>query len=873
MKRTRKDLDTILDRAAAEIRNEAVDAADVAGAAARVRVQLAGAAAPAAGHAPDHNFEGCADFQSLVPAYLSHSLSEARVLLFEDHVRECVPCRKAVKTARTGEAPARQLTARRAAPAGRRSGPIRLAIAAALVAAFGVLPVARYLSPFGGLEVVVEAAEGSVYEVGSMTTRKVESGDRLERGERIRTSREAGAVLRLDDGSRVELRERSELEISEGAGATTIRLGRGNIIVQPAASGSALYVAAPACLVTVDGATVSVNSGTKGTRVSAIEGTARVAAAGSEHAVAAGEQFSTSASIAAVPVAAEVSWSRDADRYAGVLAELAALRRDIDATALAGELRYDSRLLDLVPADTAFYAAIPNFSSSLAEANRLLEQRVSESPALRQWWASEHGSKRDGQFGDAVERLAEFGAYLGPEVVVALSAEPGKGPGLPVVLAELADADGFRAYVAANAAKHGEDLRVVDDPAAAGVTGDGMNLWIHGNLLAASPAGEQLVAVAAAAASPDAAGFRATPFRARLAEEYREGVAFLVAADLARILPDAAKGPQTAAGESALERLGVMDVTYFVAKSSFGERSDTRAVLSFDRERRGIASWLAAPGPMGALDYISPDANVVAAFVLNDPAALVDDLFGVLGTVDPQAYEHLRRFEQEHGVDLRDGFAAPLGGEFAFAVDGPILPTPSWKMVIEVNDPERLQQSFEQAIAEINTTLAAEGKPGITQSRAEAGGRAFYAVASPGSKAEVHYAFADGYMIVAPSQALVDRAIRYRESGYTLTTSPRFAAALPADGNANFSALLYHDLAPLLAGVADKLPQGNEAGALGAFAADSLPTLAFAYARADRIELAATGDGGPFGLSPATLLGAPGSMGLQGILQKALKEH
>ena len=33
------------------------------------------------------------------------------------------------------------------------------------------------------------------------------------------------------------------------------------------------------------------------------------------------------------------------------------------------------------------------------------------------------------------------------------------------------------------------------------------------------------------------------------------------------------------------------------------------------------------------------------------------------------------------------------GGEYAFAIDGPILPTPSWKLVFEVNDPAHLQQA------------------------------------------------------------------------------------------------------------------------------------------------------------------------------------
>lgn len=40
---------------------------------------------------------------------------------------------------------------------------------------------------------------------------------------------------------------------------------------------------------------------------------------------------------------------------------------------------------------------------------------------------------------------------------------------------------------------------------------------------------------------------------------------------------------------------------------------------------------------------------------------------------------------------------------------------------------------------------------------------------------------------------MIDRAVRYRRSGYTLASSPRFAQLLPAAGPENFSALFFQD--------------------------------------------------------------------------------
>ena len=81
----KRNSEEILDKVTAEIRNEKVEPAVVSAAADRVWARVSAAAGEAEFQMPavDH-IEGCTDFQSLIPAYLTGSLSEARSLLLVD---------------------------------------------------------------------------------------------------------------------------------------------------------------------------------------------------------------------------------------------------------------------------------------------------------------------------------------------------------------------------------------------------------------------------------------------------------------------------------------------------------------------------------------------------------------------------------------------------------------------------------------------------------------------------------------------------------------------------------------------------------------------------------------------------------------------
>jgi len=889
--------DQILDKVTAEIRNEKVDPGVVSAAADRVWARVSAAAGATEFQLPAvERIEGCADFQSLIPAHLAGKLSEARSLLLVDHTHECIPCRKAMNEARSR----RSVTIKPAASKSRYTlQPVimRWGIAAALVIGLGLLaiPFVQRFWPYGEFDATVQAADGQVYQVADTHTAAVSTGAKLQQGERVRTAKDGHAVVRLGDGSLIEMKDRSELYLTKSGNGTTIHLNRGNIIVEAAKQKDGkLFVESGDSLVSVTGTVFSVNNGTKGSRVSVIEGEVKLNHAGSDRVIRPGEQVTTNPAIAMIPVKDEVSWSRNANKYASVLSGLASLNNDLRKVQQPG-VRNSTHLLDLMPDNTVVYAALPNLADSIVESHRVIQERMSQNAALRQWWEKEQSGKAQ-NMDQVVETIRQFGSYLGDEIAVSVSMDDQGRPSEPLVLAELKNSQGFRQFLEQEIAKYSGDkkgrpeIEFVEDPATARAPGtddkrEKLYVWIQSNLFAASPKLQQLQSVATAVTNGSTGSFSASPFHNRIAQVYQEGAGLVVAANLEKVVAstkaERGKGPDAEKQETALNKLGILSVKYFVLdqKDSNG-KTHTQASLSFNDAQRGIPSWLAAPGPMGSLEYISPDANLVAGFVVKNPATLVDDLLGVLDGVSPELRKNLDKLQSDHGLNIRNDIAAPLGGEFAFAIDGPILPTPSWKMVFEVNDPEHLQQTLERLVTEVNKQAAYLGKSGLTWENTDLGGRKYYTLRSTDfGMIQVNYTYANGYLIVGPSRALVESALRSQENGSSLLRSAKFTAGLPADGNANFSAVFYHNIGGLVpaglastaASTAEQLPSGPQE-AVKAIAAEMKPTLAYAYAQGDSITFVANTEGGPFGLGPATLLGMPNALEMQHIISQGMGE-
>lgn len=813
----------------------------------------------------------CSDFQSLIPIYLNGKLAAARTILFEDHTRECLPCRKALKEARNGKPVKTNQPTLTNNP---RVVFTKWLVAAAAILALTLItwPIIERFSPNGSVYANVNVVEGSVYRVADDNSNILKAGTKLKEEEKIRTAKDAGAVVTLSDGSQIEMRERSEFYLTENGKGINIHLERGNIIVQAAKQNTRkLFVTTSDCLVSVDSTIFSVNSGIKGSRVSVIDGQVQVDYAGKGKNLQAGEQLTTNPSLTKVAIKDEISWSRDKEKYSKLLAALNSIRKEIEKVSTP-EIRYTTELLEIALPQTVLYGALPNFSSSLEKSYKILQQHLSKNPALQEWWNNDRSSTNRDQI---INSVIELGHFLGDEIVICAEMKKNGEPDSPIIMSKTKDINGLRNFLSTQKEIFkGVSVVFVDNPLE--LTNEGANknavyVWLNSDLFVLSNSAEQLKTLAENIVSGQKA-FMGSAFYTRIAQIYQEGAGVVLAADLEKIIPATVK-PGEEKQLAAYEKLGLTSLKHFIAEQkTLSGKTQNRAVLTFNQASTGITSWVADPGPIGALEFVSPDANAVTGFVIKNPASLMKELLESVGSFDPRLAENLAGLQKAYGIDFVNDFAAPLGGEFVNAIDGPVIPTPAWKMIFEVYDSAKLQSSLEKLASETNRMLGLIGKKGLIIEKSELNGRIFYTLKSLDTNLELNYTFSNGYFVGAASRALVDQALRYRESGYTLTRSANFIALLPEDTNANFSGLFYYNLASVIAPISDQLAkvESQEAKALQSLAT-SKPTLVSAYAQGDRITFLASGDLGPFSLSPANLLGLPNAMNIPKMVQGKTK--
>ncbi len=804
-----------------DVRNAAPDAAVEAEAADRVRRTLFGA-----GSAGAEQLKNCADFQSLFPGYIQKTISEARRMLLEDHVRECVHCRKALDVAR-GHGP-KVVAMPGSAP---RTAMPKWAVAAAVLVGVGLAGfAARTYIPVldGSPRATVQAVNGVLYQQTDHGSLAIHEGTALADGEEIRTPANTTAVVRLWDGSNVEMNERALLSVSRTWRGTVIHLDRGQIIVRAAKQKQGkLYVATGDSEVSVVGTIFSVNKGTLGSRVSVVEGQVDVRHAGQTASLKPGQQASTHQGLAHVPVASEVAWSRDAATYLSLLGELSALQKQLEAIPSNG-LRYRSKLLLYMPEDTKLFASIPNMGVTLTEAKKIFDERMAFSGVLQQWWKSKENERTRAEVEELIDLLKELSTYIGEEIVVFVTGGPKDSP---VVMTEAKDAVALQAFFQRKLPAHEKLPFAIQD----------------GKLIVAENA-SQVERTKASLAR----GAAATAFRRRIEQAYTDGAGWLMVANMEQI------SSESVSAKSEAMELGLNTVQYLVLeRRDVAGKTENRASLTFSGERKGVASWLAAPASMSTLNFVSPEAGAAASFVVKQPGAMVEELFAMLRRSDPSFDNALARFQQETGLSPLEDLAAPLGSEFTFAIDGPLLPLPSWKLAVEVNQPQRFEASMEKLLEVAAREGAARNFPTPKLTKETVNGRVFYTIAGGRLPLEIHYTYVDSYLLAAANRSMLTQAMQNRTTGFTLATSESFRSQLPYTTNPNFSAVLYHNFGGMLGPVVDQLEGflniSPEQKAGIASLKTSQPGLIAAYAEKDRITAASTGTF--FGLNLGMLAG------------------
>ena len=726
-----------LDKALEEMRQEDVDAGTLDAARSRVW-DAVGIAASA----------GCAEFRPDLRAYLSGGLGSSRRVLMEDHLSRCSACRLSMAEMK-GE---RRVIAMPQRPSSRWVRWGAFAAAAALVLAVVYLgrgAIDAMMAP-GGPRATVVSAAGGLYRLPGGA---LEAGASIGEREAVRTGPGARAVLRLADGSLVDVNERTELFVTAAWSGRAIHLQRGDIIVQAAKQRRGrLQVLTRDSVASVKGTVFAVSAGMGGSVVSVVEGSVAVNQPGREVLLSPGEQAASNPALA-MSVEDAVSWSPEAEDYLALLGSFAKIERQL-AEISPGELRTSSDLLSYLPAGAFVYGAVPNLSGKIGQALDLAEQQASENATFAAWWNSETGRLLK----QMVDRIQSVSTLLGGEIVFCASA-PGPGEPVPIVMARV------------QAGRRAELSSALDGLFAG--TGEPVPPYsVTEDLMVVSNSPSHL------AWALDHLGQGAgSAFAAAIGNRYRRGAGWLVGMDAPPVVA-------AAAGDDAppIELAGLIGMKYlFLEQRAPAGAEENEVTLVFEGERRGMASWLADAGSGGAAEYLPADALLAGYVSTREPWQLYHE-FTALMTREEEAFESdLALANEKLGAGFMDDLAQALGTEAAFALTGFTVTGPVWVMAGLANDPAVIDSSLRKLVDAINAELAAEQQDKrVVLVQESADGRVWSTLKAGGLPFGVTWTYDRGYMVAASDRASAERAIATRNGGSPLVWSTAFLGQLPS---------------------------------------------------------------------------------------------
>jgi len=774
-----------LDEALNSLKNEEIPSGEAEAARARIWRRLAGARS-----------EVCAGFRADLEAYRAGTLEAGRRLLLEDHLARCAACR----TWLAGSKPQPEVRAmpersRRAIPAW-----ARWAVAAGLAAAalyLGRDPLDRALAPSGPRATVV-SVRGGFY---GLTRGSIKPGDALGEGELVRTAMGGRAILRLRDGSLVEMNERTELAVQAAWSGQTVKLERGDVIVQAAKQRRGrLRVVTHDSTASVKGTIFGVSGGLAGSLVSVVEGSVEVRQPSGRRILTQGQQAASTPALAGVTMENALGWGENAAIYFAILKELAGIESRL--AAMAPPPRTESRLLGRLPGGAFLYFAQSNPGPFAGELLRLLEERAAASPELRQWLDSGAGRR----LRPVLEKIQELASMLGEEIVFVLLRDPAvtERP-LHCVMAEVNPASQASLEQALKQTLAGSQgaFRVI------------------GNLLLVSDSAAHLDTVAQRLGQG-----AASPFAAEIAARYQNGVNMLAAADLANF-----PARNQAAGVTAV--LGATNLKYISVEQGKAAGSDQLQVLmQFDGPRTGMASWLGSPGVAGSAEYVSSEAVMALSAATRNPRQAFDEFVSLVGRVNPRFPQELNELESRVNINVSQDIISALGSDFTFSVERPSVPIPGWVAAVEVNQPGLLETSIRTLVEAANNQLQQAGeKPRLSLTQEQADGRQWTVLRNSSINLPLYWTFDRGYWVISPDRTLALQAIATRNGGFPLIRSAQFLERLPAESYPHYSGFFWLNPKGAVESMAAMLGQSP----LRQLLASREPVLVVASAETERI--------------------------------------
>lgn len=850
-----RNQDLLFEKVVEEVVRTEPTEAEMAAAADRVWARLSSASATASSATPANDTAQAspatqsgvlrtqADYEALFPGYFRQTLPEAQQELLEARLHEDVATRHAwqeYKAAQEG----RVVSFGRPAPKATQQPKPRFVALPRWAALAAMLAIAAGLSWYGwnawgpaqlGPQATVQASTHPLYVVRGAAVDALGVGGAIAPNDEVRVPEGGLATIALRDGSLVELRESSSFRLSSFGDDLTMHLYGGDVIVEAAKrSRGHLYVKSRDVNVAVTGTVFAVGTGIKGSRVGVVEGSVQVAQNGRKLALKPGQQYASAAELTPVSVEQQIAWSQNFQKHLALMRSLTAIETELAGMRLPS-LRYSSSLAPQLPANTMIYASVPNLEDPIRQAREILSGRLQQDAVLREWMESHDGKLSvDVLLGE----LQGISAFTGDEMLLVSLRDANGKPGAPALVAELRK-EGFAEYLRQrlSALAGGEatpSLMVYPDLAAMaqGASSKGVHVAVADGKLVLSPE-LSVVRQIATALLGQQGDFYQAEFGALIAKTYADGAGFFFAADLTGIVSQAGKGAEF----TGIDGLRFLEVE----QQQVDGHTDLRSTFSFGADRHGMASWLAAPGALRALEFVTPGATAVTAAMVKDPIAMLEDIVGAMG----KDASKLNELEAKLNLRIRDDLAAPLGNEVAFALDGPMVPVPGWKVVVQVNDPVRLQTAIERLVEALNREATLAGKPAVALTQEVVDGVVFHTLTFTGTGrfTTAHYAFAQGYLVAAPDRGLVRQAIQTQTSGTSILAHEAFRQLIPTGASTGFSGVFFQQAGSALASVAQQAAtlagqDAERAAAIQQMAKELKPSLIAAYASPQSVTIA-----------------------------------